>query len=78
MRVRVPIQCHFANQDGWCTPAAVDALEAAFERGSVRHELYRYDAQHAFMNEQRAEVYDEEAAGRAWDRTISFLLRTIG
>src|SRR5499426_4440463 len=26
--VRVPLQAHFADQDDWCTPAAVDKFEA--------------------------------------------------
>src|SRR5258708_33058992 len=28
-RIKVPFQGHFANQDDWCTPAAVDGLEKA-------------------------------------------------
>ena len=32
-KIRQPFQGHFANQDDWCTPAAVDRLETAM-RGS--------------------------------------------
>ncbi|MEE8556076.1 MAG: dienelactone hydrolase family protein, partial [bacterium] len=60
-------------QDDWCTPAAVDALTAKLEAGGVTHELFRYDAQHAFFNEQRAEVYAAEAAEQSWERTLAFL-----
>ena len=72
-RMRVPFQGHFANQDDWCTPAAVDALAAALKASGATHELYRYDAQHAFFNEQRAEVYDAAASKQAWERSLSFL-----
>ena len=71
--ITVPLQCHFANDDDWCTPAAVDALEGAMKDGGVSAEIHRYDAQHAFMNEQRPEVYDQACAKQAWDRAIAFL-----
>jgi carboxymethylenebutenolidase len=68
--IRIPFQGHFANQDDWCTPAAVDALEAAM-RGS-KPEIYRYDAAHAFFNE-RSPAYDVACANQAWDRMSAFL-----
>ena len=71
--IRVPWQGHFANTDDWCTPDAVNALEAALKAGSVNHELYRYDAQHGFVNNQRPEVYDETAANDAFNRSLTFL-----
>jgi carboxymethylenebutenolidase len=72
-RMRVPFQGHFANKDDWCTPAAVDALAAKLKASGVKHELYRYEAQHAFFNEQRPEVYDAKAAQQAWTRALAFL-----
>jgi carboxymethylenebutenolidase len=77
-KMRVPFQGHFANRDDWCTPEAVDRLEAALARAGVAHEIFRYDAQHAFMNEKRPEVFDPAAAELAWRRTLDFLGRTIG
>ncbi|MEW6267764.1 MAG: dienelactone hydrolase family protein [Thermodesulfobacteriota bacterium] len=74
-RIRVPFQGHFATRDDWCTPALVDALEAGLARAGVPHEIHRYDAQHAFMNESRPEVYDAEASEVAWQRTLDFLGR---
>ncbi len=71
--ISVPFLAHFANQDDWCTPDSVDALEAALKQASVVHELYRYDAGHGFVNETRAEVYDKSATEQAWERTIQFL-----
>jgi carboxymethylenebutenolidase len=69
-KITIPFQGHFANQDDWCTPAAVDALETAMT-GS-RPEIYRYDAAHAFFNERSA-AYDVACATQAWDRMATFL-----
>jgi carboxymethylenebutenolidase len=72
-RIAVPLQCHFANQDDWCTPAAVNAFEATVKQAGVNHELFRYEAQHGFFNEQRPEVYDPDASKLAWERMLGFL-----
>ncbi len=71
--ITLPLICHFANQDDWCTPAKVNELEAALKQSKSKFELYRYDAHHAFMNESRPEVYDAQSAKTAWERTIKFL-----
>ena len=70
--IRVPIQCHFANQDDWCTPEAVTGLEAALKAAGKDFELYRYDAGHGFANEQRPDVYDAGPTGESWTRTLEF------
>src|SRR5271156_5614835 len=69
-KIAVPFQGHFANQDDWCTPAAVDALETAMT-GS-KPQIYRYNAAHAFFNE-RSPAYDFPCANEAWDRMAAFL-----
>jgi carboxymethylenebutenolidase len=68
----VPFQGHFANQDDWCTPAAVDALAAALAATEVAHEIHRYDAGHGFFNETVA-AYNQAAAAQSWERTLAFL-----
>ena len=73
-KISVPIQGHFASNDDWCNPEAVNALEADLKAGGVDHVLYRYEGtQHAFFNEARPEVYDQNAAITAWGRTVAFL-----
>jgi carboxymethylenebutenolidase len=72
-KMRIPFQGHFADEDDWCTPAAVDSLEAALKGAGAVHEIYRYDAKHAFANEDEPDIYDEEASERAWMRSIAFL-----
>jgi carboxymethylenebutenolidase len=68
-RITIPLQGHFANLDDWCTPAAVDGLQAALKMPA---EIHRYPAQHAFFNDQRPEVYDAGCAAQAWKRTLAF------
>jgi carboxymethylenebutenolidase len=75
--LRAPMQFHFAQHDDWCTPQAVDTLEQQLRQGSATFEIHRYDAKHAFMNEARPEVYNAEAATKAWDRTLQFLLAKL-
>src|SRR5258708_13311405 len=75
-RIKIPFQGHFANQDDWCTPAAVDELETALKRAGAPHEIYRYDAAHAFFNE-RSPAYHLASATEAWERTVSFLEKRL-
>jgi carboxymethylenebutenolidase len=77
-KVRVPLLLHFANQDDWCTPANVDKLEQGLKSAGKSYELHRYDAQHAFTNEKRPEVYDAKATEEAWSRTVTFLRKQLG
>jgi len=70
-KIRVPLQGHFANKDDWCTPAAVDDLERALKAAGISHEIYRYDAAHAFANERSA-AYDVACANQAWERMALF------
>jgi carboxymethylenebutenolidase len=75
--VKRPFQGHFANIDDWCTPAAVDELEKTLGKSGASFEIHRYQAQHAFMNEARPDVYDKACADLAWQRTKEFLARTL-
>ena len=76
-KIKIPLTCHFANKDGHWTPAKVDDLEAALKQSESQFEIYRCEAQHAFMNEARLEVYDASNAKLAWDRTLKFLKKVL-
>jgi carboxymethylenebutenolidase len=76
-KIRVPFQAHFANQDDWCTPQAVDQLEKTMRSAGLSADIYRYDAQHAFCNEARPEVHDAACAKLALDRTVEFFRKTL-
>jgi len=75
--LRVPLQCHFAAVDTWCTPEKVDAFEQQLRVAGKTFELFRYPGRHAFMNSDRHEVYDPAAAQLAWDRFLAFLERHL-
>ena len=70
--ISIPFQGHFAQQDSFFPPEQVDALEARLKEGGVKYEFYRYDAQHAFGNENNAS-YDPDATKQAWERSLAFL-----
>jgi carboxymethylenebutenolidase len=76
--VKIPLQAHFANKDDWCTPQLVDGFEKAMKEAGKPLELFRYDAEHAFVNEQRVSVHDRKAAELAWARATAFFHKHLG
>ena len=52
-------------------------LMTAVAATGVPAETYVYDAGHAFFNDTRPAIYQPEAAALAWDRTLTFLRRTL-
>ncbi len=75
--IRIPFQGHFATKDAWITPEKVDQLEAVMREAGQVPELYRYPADHAFVNQLRPEVYDASCAEQALERTVGFFQRTL-
>src|ERR1700759_1084527 len=76
--IKIPLQAHFANKDDWCTPELVDKFEQGMKAAGKSLELFRYDAEHAFVNEQRASVHDRAAAEQAWGRATEFFKKHLG
>ena len=70
--IRVPLQAHFADEDDWCTPQLVNDFEAALKKAGKAAEIFRYGAKHGFMNEQRPDAHQRQAAELAWTRTLAF------
>jgi carboxymethylenebutenolidase len=62
----------FGDKDKSIPPAEVDAFEQALEQAHVPHDIYRYDADHAFANPSNPH-YDEASAGNAWGHVLAFL-----
>jgi carboxymethylenebutenolidase len=75
--IRVPLQCHFAAQDDWCTPALVADFEKKLQAAGKKFEIHRYPGHHAFMNSDRKEVHDPAAAKQAWDRCAAFFKKHL-
>jgi carboxymethylenebutenolidase len=60
------------TRDGWITPEKVATLEDAAERFELPITSVRYEADHAFFNDTRPEVYNETAARDAWALVTGF------
>jgi len=69
-KIDAPVQAHFARIDDWATVAGAEKIKAAL---TVPMELHVYEAEHAFCNERRPEVYNAEAAALAWSRAVEFI-----
>jgi carboxymethylenebutenolidase len=76
--VKIPLQAHFANRDDWCTPQLVDGFEKGMKAAGKSLELFRYEADHGFGNEQRLSVHDRHAAELAWGRATDFFKKHLG
>jgi len=77
-RVNAPILAHFAARDQWAKASLAQELQQHLQGLGKSIELHVYDADHAFLNDTRPEVYDGNAARLAWNRTIEFLQQHLG
>jgi carboxymethylenebutenolidase len=69
--IKVPLQGHYANIDDYITRQKVDAFEAGLKAAKCKYELFRYEADHGFINEQR-DVHQRKAAELGWKRMLGF------
>jgi carboxymethylenebutenolidase len=74
-KVTAPVLAHVAKHDEWVT---VPKAEEVQKQIGEKMTLHVYDADHAFVNDTRPEVYDAANAKLAWDRTIAFLHQHVG
>lgn len=71
-KLTVPTIFISGTRDGWITPEKVAGLEDATERFELPVTSVKYDADHAFFNNTRPEVYDADAAKDAWALVTGF------
>lgn len=76
-KVTAPILAHFAKHDEWATVAKAEAIKKQLDGRGHPMELHTYDAQHAFVNDTRPDVYDATNAKLAWDRTVAFFKKHL-
>jgi carboxymethylenebutenolidase len=73
------VEGHFATHDDMNSPEAIAALDAQLTDLGKDVRIYTYPGTaHAFFNDTRPEVYDEDAARQAWVRTLEFLRSKLG
>jgi carboxymethylenebutenolidase len=70
-RLKVPTLFIAGERDQWITPEKVEGLKEAARKYNLPVEVVSYDADHAFFNDTRPEVYNPEAASDAWRRVLS-------
>ena len=70
-KVHAPL-AHFAKHDEWATVQAASQIQNQLKAEHKEITLHVYDAQHAFMNNTRPDVYEPSSAKLAWKRTIDF------
>jgi carboxymethylenebutenolidase len=76
-QLRTPTIFISGTRDGWINPEKVAALEDVVERYELPLKSIKYDADHAFFNNTRPEVYDEAAARDAWAVAIAFFKENL-
>ena len=71
-KLTVPTVFISAVQDKWINPQKVADLEEIISKYELPVESLKYEADHAFFNDTRPEVYDKFAAEDAWAKVIGF------
>jgi carboxymethylenebutenolidase len=77
-KITAPLMAHWAIEDGAFPIAKVDELEKMLSAAKVSFEFHRYQAKHAFANEEADSKgleflkYDAALAQQAWTRTMGF------
>jgi len=76
-QLRVPTLFIAGKRDAWINPKKVNELEEAVRKYELPLEVVSYDADHAFFNDTRPEVYDAEAAADAWRRVLDLFRKHL-
>lgn len=72
-KLSAPILMHIAKRDEWVKPALAEALRDKLTAAGKSMRLEQYEADHAFVNDTRPEVYSKENAELALSRSYAFL-----
>jgi carboxymethylenebutenolidase len=73
-----PVLGLFAERDQFVNPTTARALDVAIKGAGKQSEIHIYPgADHAFFNDERADVYNKPAAEDAWKRTLAFFRRHL-
>lgn len=70
--LKAPVLFVSGTKDKWINPAKVAELERIAKDNTLPVKTIKYEADHAFFNNTRPEVYNEEAAKDAWTKVINF------
>jgi carboxymethylenebutenolidase len=70
--LKCPVIFIAGTKDQWINEEKVGELERIAKVNTLPIELVKYEADHAFFNDTRPEVYDETAAKDAWMKVTGF------
>ncbi len=68
--LKVPTLFIAGERDAWINPEKVNGLKEVAKKYNLPVEVVSYDADHAFFNDTRPQVYNAEAAKDAWRRVL--------
>ena len=71
-KLKTPTIFVSGTKDAWINTEKVAYLEDAAERYELPVHSVKYEADHAFFNNTRPEVYDPKAANDAWALVVGF------
>jgi carboxymethylenebutenolidase len=66
----------FGNHDPLIPNAEVEQITTALQQSSIDHRVFRYNAGHGFLCDQR-QSYQPEAAADAWQQVAQLFHRTL-
>jgi carboxymethylenebutenolidase len=76
--VTAEFQGHFAETDEWTPAEAVIQMEGDMRLAGLKPEFYHYPGTgHWFVEADRPDAYQPEAAALAWERTVKFFTDRI-
>jgi len=76
--LQAPLLGIYAGRDRSVTPESARELERQLKALGKSVEVHIYpDADHAFFNDERPEVYNEKAAADAWRRVLEFFAKHL-
>lgn len=77
-QLRAPTLFIAGTRDAWINPRKVEVLKETARRHNLPVEVVSYDADHAFFNDTRPEVFDPKAAADAWRRVLDHFRKHLG
>jgi len=78
-RLTAPVLAVFAERDDFIPAETVERLSNDLQAAGVRASVRTIpDAQHAFMNDSRPDVYDAALAAAGWSAMLAFLRAELG
>ena len=77
-QLKVPTLFIAGERDAWINPQKVNGLKEVAKKYDLPVEVVSYEADHAFFNDTRPQVYDAEAAADAWRRVLELFGKHLG